>query len=193
MAAIPSRASCLVLLNAIEMPPHILRHSLMVTEVSLFLGRHLNGNGNRLDLQLVEAGALLHDIAKERSLRTGEPHDRLGADLLIESGYPTVAVIVRDHIRLDLGCLTGPLTESLIVNYSDKRVKHDRIVTIRERFTDLIDRYANSPEHIASLLDRCGLYLELEQKIFAHLHISPNGEEILNLAITDEHSYSLAP
>mgnify|MGYP001440547608 FL=1 len=194
MITIPSRATCLDLLRRLEMPPNIFRHSLMVTGVSLLLGRHLNGTGNRLDLQTLEAGALLHDVAKERSLRTGEPHDRLGAELLLEMGYPAaVADIVGDHVTLDSGCLSGRLSESLIVNYSDKRVKHDRIVTIQERFADLIDRYAKSPEHMSSLLGRCDLYLELERKIFAHLHINPADYEIVNLAVPDDHSYFLAP
>jgi len=154
----------------------------MVAQIALFLARLLNGNGIRLDLQLVEAAALLHDIAKERSLCTGERHDQLGAAMLVEFGYPSVAAIVGDHVSLDASHLKGPITESLLVNYADKRVKHDRIVTLADRFDDLLDRYARTLEHRLSLLQKLHLYLALERKIFDRLSISPSGKEVMELS-----------
>ena len=79
--------------------------------------------------------------------------------------------------------LYGPITESLIVNYADKRVKHDQIVTIQERFEDLIDRYAKTEQHRVRLREKLGEYLVLERRIFEHLAISPIEAELMNLSL----------
>jgi uncharacterized protein len=183
MITIPSRDTCLDLMHQMHMPPHIQRHCRAVAQVALFLARILNGNSVRLDLSLVEAAALLHDIAKERSLVTGESHDLLGETMLIELGYPSVATIVGDHVSLTALDLDGPITESLIVNYADKRVKHDHIVTVADRFNDLMDRYARTSEFKLFMLEKLHLYLALEQKIFNHLSIGPSGKEIMSLSL----------
>lgn len=195
---IPSRSTCFALMRQVQMPPHIRMHSLVVAEIAAFLTRSLSGNGVRLDLRLVEAAALLHDIAKDRSLRTGEQHNQLGARILNGLGYPAVARIVEDHLVLDSVCLAEPVTESIIVNYADKRVKHDLIVTLHERFKDLVDRYARTPEHGLLLLEKRDLYLALEQKIFEKLPIGPSSDEIMCLPPdtvlrAESLSYSLDP
>ena len=178
-----TRAQCLDLLHEFQMPPHVRRHSCLVAEVALFLGEHLNQNSSTLDLQLVEAAALLHDVGKMRSLQTGEDHARLGARMLEGMVHPAIAKIVGEHIFLDSSQVDGPLTESLLVNYSDKRVKHDQVVSVEDRYHDLIDRYAKSPSHRQFLLDKLNLYLELEKGIFSHLTITPAGTEIMGLTI----------
>lgn len=178
-----SRAECLELLQRFDMPEHIRRHSLLVAEVALFLSAGLNGNSCRLDLRLVEAAALLHDIGKLHSLQTGENHAVLGATMLDGAVDPAVAGIVREHISLDPSQVAGPITESLIVNYSDKRVRHDKVVSIEERYEDLVARYAKSHSHEQSLRKKLELYVELEQTIFSHLSITPLSSEIMGITI----------
>ncbi|MCE5336401.1 MAG: HD domain-containing protein [Desulfobacteraceae bacterium] len=181
----PTRTECLRLLHDYGMPGNILRHSLMVAEVALFLGLKLNMNSLRLDLKLVEAAALLHDVGKERGLRTGGDHAALGAGM-IEGVVPAaVADIVREHVFLSPSQLEGPITESLLVNYADKRVMHDRIVSVEARYHDLISRYAKSESHARNLLDKLRLYTALEGSIFSHLNIEPMGAEITGLTIED--------
>jgi len=178
-----SRAECLELLQRFDMPDHIRRHSLLVTEVALFLTRRLNGNSCRLDPELIEAAALLHDIGKFHSLQTGENHAVLGAKMLDGIVNPAIAGIVGDHISLDASQVAGPITESLLVNYSDKRVRHDQVVSVEERYQDLIARYAKSPSHEQLLRRKLDLYVELERTIFSHLTITPRGEEIMGITI----------
>ena len=180
---IPTRQECMDLMERVQMPPHIRRHSLLVAEISLYLGRLLNRNSSRLDLELVEAAALLHDIAKPRCLSTGENHNTLGADMLEEWGYPLLAPIVRDHVTMDEARVTAPVTESVLVNYADKRVKHDQVVTIQERFEDLIERYGKHREHKTYLREKLGLYVELERKIFEHLAIGPTEPQLMGLTM----------
>ncbi len=181
--SIPTRSQCLRLLNQTGMPPHIQEHSILVAEIALYLGRLLNQNSIRLNIELLEAGALLHDIAKARSLATGENHAELGARMVHDLGYGRLAPIVQEHVHLDSTRADGPVTESLLVNYSDKRVKHDRIVTLEERFLDLIDRYAKTEEHRARMRERLDLYFILERNIFYHLAIGPTQMELMSLCV----------
>lgn len=181
--SVPSREDCLRFLERIDMPPHIRRHSLLVAEVALFLGRLLNRDGSSLNLQVVQAGALLHDVGKMKSLATGEDHAVLGARMLDGAVHPAVAKVVGEHILLHASQIDGPLTESLLVNYSDKRVRHDEIVSVEKRYHDLIARYAKSENHRRLLLEKLELYRKLERKIFSHLQIEPLGREIMGLSI----------
>lgn len=165
------------------MPLNIKRHSLLVAEVAVFLGKQLNCNSLNLDLRTVEAGALLHDVGKMRGLTTGENHALLGARMLAGKVGPAVAGIVGEHIYLEPAQVAGPVTESLLVNYSDKRVKHDTIVSVEERYYDLIARYAKTESHRQLLLGKLELYRQLEAKIFSHLNIEPMGVEVMGLTI----------
>lgn len=181
----PSRKECFQYLDKINMPWHIRRHSMMVAKVALFLGELLNQNGSNLDLGLVQTGALLHDVGKERTLATGEDHAEVGAEMLAGKVAPAVARIVREHILLEPVHVEGPLTESLIVNYSDKRVMHEQVVSVQARYHDLIARYAKTPRHRERLLEKLNLYLALENKIFSHLAIEPQGPEIMDLKLNN--------
>jgi len=179
-----TRADCLEYYDKIEMPPHIRRHCMLVAEVSLRLARLLNRNGSKLDLNMIEIGALLHDVGKERSLTTGEDHAALGGKMLEGIAPPEATRIVREHIWLEPSHISSPITESLLVNYCDKRVKHEEVVSVEARYHDLIARYAKTPVHRRRLLEKLDLYLELEKKIFSHLEIEPQGQEIMGIKLT---------
>lgn len=184
MLTLLTRADCLDYYDKINMPPHIRRHCMLVAEVSLLLGRMLNCNGSELNLNMIELGALLHDVGKERGLATGEDHAVLGAKMLSGLAPPEAACIVREHIWLEPSHTEGPITESLLVNYSDKRVKHEEVVSVEVRYHDLIARYAKTPIHRHRLLEKLELYLELEGKIFQHLKIDPQGPEIMGIKLS---------
>jgi len=57
---------------------------------------------------------------------------------------------------------------------SDKRVKHNQVVTLEERFEDLRQRYGKNPRAIELLEDLKKSTLEIERKIFSILKIDPN-------------------
>jgi len=182
--SIPTRDQCLALMEHVGMPAHIQKHSIMVAEVAVYLGCLLNRNSIRLNLPLVEASALLHDLGKNESLKTGARHEEVGARMLRERGYFLLAPIVQEHVSMDPERLRGPISESLLVNYADKRVKHDEIVTIEERFQDLGERYGKTEQHKAAILDRLQLYLNLEQRIFGHLAVAP--DEVGSVSVSSE-------
>lgn len=183
--AIPTRSQCLTLLAQIHMPLHIQRHSLLVAEIAMLLGRRLNSNSAGLNLKVLQAGALLHDIGKMHGITTGAKHEEVGSRMLHDWGYLRLAPIVQDHVSLDSIRLYGPITESLIVNYADKRVKHDEIVSLRDRFQDLMKRYARTEEHRVRLKEKLTLYLALERKIFEQLPIAPNDAELMHLSLAE--------
>ncbi len=170
---IPKAEECFLLLKRFEVPEHIIEHSRRVHGVASYLCRVLNDHGERLDQALVEAGSLLHDVAKMRTLSTGGNHSQAGARLLRELGFPEVAEIVRQHVVLDAGMHHERITEAEVVHYSDKRVKHTTVVPLLERFRDLKKRYGKSPEALAWLEDLERQSLLLEERLFRKIPVPP--------------------
>jgi uncharacterized protein len=177
---IPSRQACLDLWEVYSMQPQIRAHSLQVARVSHLLARNLQSHFPHINLDLVEAGALLHDIAKSRCLATKGNHVLEGAEILTSLGYLSVAQIVAQHVNLnDDYSHHGRLDEIVVVHYADKRVLHDGIVDLENRFDYLKKTYGRTPE----VLERIELLFQetrsLEERIFAHLSFSP--EELKDL------------
>lgn len=170
----PSRDECLDLMESRGMLPNIRAHSCRVRDVALILGERLMVAGVPLSLPLLEAGALLHDIAKTACLANGGEHARLGAQWLLDLGYPAVAEIIREHVWLSRHpAEPWPLREVEVVNYADKRVLHDQVISLTQRFVDLRQRYGRTPEILDRISRNEARSLVLEQKIFAYLDITP--------------------
>ena len=164
---------CLTLLERYQVPEHIIQHSRVVHRLALSLCRALSGQGEKLNCARIEAGSLLHDIAKMQSMKTGENHSRAGAALLARLGYPEIAEIVRQHVILDEGVYQDGITEAEVVHYADKRVQHVMVVSLEERFKDLKERYGRSPEALAFLDNLERHSRDLETRIFQRLPIKP--------------------
>ena len=122
---------------------HIKEHSETVTRVAKEIAQRLNEAGKNIDIELVVAAALLHDVTKTRSLETGEDHAKTGAELIRGKGYIDVSEIVRQHVRLDDEPGNETITEAEIVNYADKRVINREIVDLKERRDYILKRYAD--------------------------------------------------
>lgn len=171
---IPSKNDCFCLMCETQMLEHIVAHSLQVCRVGMCLVDHLKLKGIVLDGRLVQAAALLHDITKTRSFETEENHAVTGGQHLIERGYVEVGNLVRQHVRLDAYPENQSLSEAVIINYADKRVLHDRIVSLDERMNYIVDRYGNSPELQQRIQMLWGKTKALEKSIFSHLAFAPN-------------------
>jgi uncharacterized protein len=178
--AIPSSDQCRGLLKEYGVPDHIIKHSEVVRRVATFLAERLNGSGENLRIEVIEAAALLHDITKMEGIESRRDHAETGRRLLAALGYGRIGEIVGEHVRLRRGREIYPLTEEEIINYSDKRVMHTEIVTLGERFADLKRRYGhkgsdtNAIERIEAGEKRA---YELERKIFSRLDFQP--EELI--------------
>ena len=175
--SIPNESECFKIMGKYEMLPNIIEHSIQVKNVSIAIANNLISK-NSVNMELICAGALLHDIAKTITLQTGERfHDKMGANLIMELGYPQVAEICASHVFLDSFNPHGDIEEREIVHYSDKRVKHDKIVSLEERFEDLLIRYGTTEKSRASILENQKFLYLLDEKI--NRHSIKNIDEIL--------------
>jgi putative nucleotidyltransferase with HDIG domain len=157
-----------------QMLAHIVVHSEQVSRVACFLSQRLRSANIAVNHDLVKAGALLHDITKTRSFRTGENHAQTGAELITSLGYPEVGDIVGQHVKLRDFSANGPPTEAELVNYADKRVLHDRVVSFDARMAYILQRYGKTLDLQQRLQ---ALYEEskhLEEKLFRHLDLAPD-------------------
>ncbi len=157
-----------------HMLEHIVVHSLQVCRVGKGLVDFLSAKGIDLDGPLVQAAALLHDITKTRSFKTEENHALTGGRHLTDAGFAEVGDLVRQHVRLDDYSEQQILTEAHIINYADKRVLHDRIVSLDERMEYIMERYGREPAHHQRIRLLWEKTKDLEKQIFSYLPFSAN-------------------
>ena len=170
---IPSLNECLNLMRDMEMMDHIVTHSKRVCQVAVCIADHLSHQNRQSNIKLLIAGALLHDITKTRSFKTGEHHSETGASLMESLGYPEVGDIVRQHVRLDTYSVSNSITEVEIVNYADKRVLHDQVVSLKTRKAYIFEKYGRSPENRKRLNWLWRETERLENRIFQYMPFDP--------------------
>ncbi len=165
---------CKSLWDLYQMLPNIREHSLVVAEVAFFIGKRLTEVQNSLSLETVVRGALMHDIAKGISLKTGEDHCKLGREICERHGLWEIGEIVEEHVRLKELPAQGQIREKHIVCYADKRVMHNRVVSLEKRLSDILVRYAQGrPDAQERILQNFSLAKRLEELIFQGLGINP--------------------
>jgi uncharacterized protein len=183
---IPTQEQCYQLMCEMGMLDHIVVHSMQVCRVATFLADHLNRRQNRLNADLIRASALLHDITKTRSFKTRENHALSGGQYLAEQGYSHVGELVRQHVKLDEYPSPVVLGEAVIINYADKRVLHDQVVSLDKRLDYILEKYGQAPEHQERIRWLWEKTLELEVKIFDGLSFDP--EELNRLLNSGDRS-----
>jgi putative nucleotidyltransferase with HDIG domain len=171
---IPSKNDCFQLMCRMQMLENIVAHSIQVCRVGECLVDHIKLQGSQLNGKLVQAAALLHDITKTRSFETEENHALTGGQVLTDVGYAQVGDLVRQHVRLDNYSERQNLSEAVIVNYADKRVLHDRIVSLDDRMRYIQERYGTQPEHKRRIELLWKKTAGLEKHIFTYLPFSPD-------------------
>lgn len=124
-----SPAECAALLNdRLKVQPAVAAHGRTVAEMALRMGRALNAAGLELDIGLIHAAALVHDMAR------GAPeHARRGAQLLRALDMPQMADIVATHMDLTV-VEEDPIREAEVVFLADKLIAGDRFVGIEARY-----------------------------------------------------------
>ncbi len=165
----PTEDECFRIIREHDMLPNIIDHSVQVKNVALGIYENLREKGG-ISRELLIAAALLHDIAKTRSIKNREMrHDLTGGEILREMGFNEIAEIVENHVVFTGYLPDGPLTEKEIIYYADKRVMHDRIVSVHARVDDLVERYGINDRVKELIIKNREFVLDLEAKITRHM------------------------
>jgi len=176
-------------------PIHVRQHIEKVTEVAMQLAAELFAAGVFLDSDLVKNGALCHDLVrfvdfkdfsdpsryqeevtpkkiavweKTKAYYSGRHHAAAISAILRQRGFFATAKITEAHHTTEIFRPEPFSWEEKIVYYADKRVLHDRIVSLEERFADGRKRYA-----LEANLELEEKVFALEREIFRHLPITP--------------------
>lgn len=131
---LPSREQALQLLRENGCSEKVVNHCKAVTELALETASILREQGFKIDFELVEIGALLHDIG--RSKTHSVHHGVVGAEIVKSAGLPdSVVSIVKRHVG---GGITASEAEGLgwpkdvyvpvtleekVVSYADKLIE----------------------------------------------------------------------
>ena len=156
----PTTEECRVLMeDVLQVEAGIRRHGEKVAALAGLLGSELNRAGCGMNVDLLTAAGLLHDLAKK------EPdHARSAANLLRDRGFGMVADLVASH--MDLTVVDGdPVGPGEVLYLADKMVQGERIVTLKERFCGALDRHAHEP----AILERVAGRLKTAQAVQTRL------------------------
>lgn len=129
MAIIPDYNTCLSILARAKTPADTAEHSKKVAKLGASLAESWNRrNSGGLDIPLIYAGGLLHDVC-----RSEKHHDTAGGALLRELGYPEIAAMAENHMTLSED-LSNSVNETSVLYLADKLVKGRDIVSLETRF-----------------------------------------------------------
>lgn len=185
-------------------PMHVRAHSKKVADLSLQIGQALMEENILINLDMLNTASLLHDMARlcdfqelERDkfqeeitdekwakwidLREqfkGMHHADVACGALADDGYNKTAELVRLHNSLSI--LEEPekfsYLEVAILFYADKRVKHDEVVNLAERFRDGRERHGKFDNlKTQTMFEEVEKRtFELEQQLFSLINLKPD-------------------
>lgn len=147
----PDTDECEKILEGYGTPEHVRKHCRAVSSTAVAVGEALNGCGHCLDLDLIRAAGMLHDIA-----RTEDRHWEVGADIIRKLGYEEEADIIEVHMTYSPFSDISEASETDMVCLADRVVKEDSFVGIDERVEYLIEksRRRGHPEAEKILLEK---------------------------------------
>jgi tRNA threonylcarbamoyladenosine biosynthesis protein TsaE len=143
-------------------PYHIQEHEKGVAFVAGILAEKVFTCGNFVDIKLVITSAMLHDFVRyinfpvldfsqfkeaitPEKIRIWQDttakystmhHGDVGAEILINKGFNSTAEVIAHHKSSALLHQKELTLEEEIVHFADKKVLHDHLVTLSERFKD---------------------------------------------------------
>lgn len=145
---LPSREQALQLLREHQCSAEVIRHCEAVTKLALEIASAIKGKGLKVDSELVEVGALLHDIGRSRTHTVH--HAVVGAKIAKSAGLPdSVVSIIKRHVG---GGITASEAEKLgwpkdvyvpvtleekIVSYADKLIENSKRAPIERTIEKL--------------------------------------------------------
>jgi putative nucleotidyltransferase with HDIG domain len=135
---LPNLRECHALFEAADTPTETRRHGRAVATLATTLARDLALMDHPLDIGLVQAAALLHDIAK------GHPHHAsVGAEMVRVAGFPALTDVIAHHMSLPEN--HNALDETAVVYLADKLISGETPVSLEDRFAPALRRFAHKP------------------------------------------------
>jgi uncharacterized protein len=144
---LPSRQKAIELLRQSGCPPRIVQHCKTVSEFAVHIAKILQKKGYKVNVDLVEIGALLHDIG--RSKTHGVDHAIIGARIAESYSLPeSVIRIIERHVGAGIPqdeaeklgwpkrSYMPQTLEERIVNYADKLIEGSHRVSIERTMAD---------------------------------------------------------
>lgn len=179
---IPTGQQIEELWNTYGLPERKRHHCKLVAGVAVFFARRLANIPDTppVNIPLLAAAALLHDLDKMAPKREGEHHPDTGVRILREHGFSAVADLVRTHpVHAILDQSIAPKTrEQELLYLADKMVK-DTVITVDKRFS--LWQEENLPEEAQRMLASAyPLAKALERKVCEAIGIAP--EDLVRLA-----------
>ena len=171
------------LLHKHNVPEHIINHSMRVNEIAMYLAEKFRQAGIHLNTGVIDLASLLHDIDKHKTFNDSEQHGKESERILLAEGVSEeIATIARKH-HLSTILLKGEEAlqtwEEKVVYYADKRVVHDKPVSLEERFNYLRQRYGNISEDALETINKCEPKVTaLEKEIFSKINAEPDLKEM---------------
>jgi molybdenum cofactor cytidylyltransferase len=168
---IPNVDECMALLeDLLHVSEEIIRHGEAVARVANRIGTALNNAGCCMDIPLLTAAGLLHDVAK------GAPdHGAAGALLLREHGFAAVAEPVATH--MDITVEEDEISAGEVIYLADKLVRGVSPVSIEERFRARMEHHGDDPVILAIIRGRMekaqAIYKRIEYRMGSSLEIAP--------------------
>lgn len=128
---VPNDRQCAEFWQRFDMLENVAAHSLEVARVATFLAQRAHELGMDVNVPTVRASALLHDIAKTYCILHGGNHSQLGGAWVADfTKNPAIATGVTHHVYWPFEMDIAKYFTPLAVIYADKRVRHDRLVTL---------------------------------------------------------------
>lgn len=172
---IPTPEKAKTLWDRYDLPEKKRIHVALVANVAVFLAHACEENipDSHINIPLLQASALLHDIDKSIPKRSGEQHPDTAVRVLREEGMGEVADVVKTHsLYAILDPTIAPKTwEEKLLYLADKMVKLE-IITVDKRFA--LWQEEELPPEAKVMLDRCYPRVKmLEKEIFEKIALHP--------------------
>ncbi len=169
---LPSREQAIEILKRNHCSEKVIQHTQAVSALAVELAGQLQAKNHKVNMELVEIGALLHDLG--RSQTHSVDHAIVGAKLAQQEGLPEELVcIIKRHVGAGITSEEAqwlgwpkdsyiPQTlEEKIVCYADKRIDGNKRIpiedTIRqlqsENMADAAERVRKLDQELSSLLE----------------------------------------
>ena len=171
---LPSREQALKFLRESQCSVNVIQHCRAVAKLALEIGEACREKGLNVDLELVEIGALLHDVGRSKTHTVN--HAVVGAEIAKSAGLPEPVIsIIKRHVGGGITISEAeklgwpkdvyvPVTlEEKIVSYADKLIEGSKRVPIeitieklsRELKGDAAERVRKLREEITGLVGDC--------------------------------------